>query len=462
MAKKYDVLAKEILEKVGGEVNVANVMHCHTRLRFNLKDNSIIDLEDLKSLKVVGAQFSGEQLQIIIGPEVSEVYNEFIKLTGGVKEEQINENLENKPKQKRTVKGMLSAGLDNIVGSIVPVLPILIASGIIKAIVLILTQMNLISADSPSVTTLSFVADATFYFLPVFVGFFAAKKFGANMATGALIGAALIHPTFVGLVNEGVAQSIFGIPIYNTNYSSTIIPVILSVWVMSIIEKWISRFSPKSLRVILVPTLTLLIMIPMTFSVLAPLGAILSGAFGELLMFVDRVFGVFGIAIFAAVVPWVIMTGMHLGVIPISLQSIATAGIDKLVLPAFLISNIAQGAACLAVGVKTKDSDLKSFAFSSAFSCIIPGISEPAMYGITLRYKTPMWASMFGSAVGGLYFGIMGAGILSFLNPNIFAITGYVGTGVHSSNLMHALIGLAIAFVVTFATTLFIYKPKES
>ena len=462
MAKNYEAIAQGILEKVGGKANVVNAMHCHTRLRINLKDTGLVNLEELEKLDVVGAQFSGEQLQIIIGAEVSDVYNAFTKLTGKKGEGAIDEKLDaDLPKKKKTVKGVLSSILDGIVGSIVPVLPILIASGILKAVVLILQQTGAVGAESPTVSTLSFVADSAFYFLPVFIGGFAAKKFGANVAMGAMMGAALIHPTFIAFVTDGVVQSVFGIPIYNAGYSSTILPAILSVWVMSHVEKFVTKYSPKAIRIISVPFVTILVMIPVTFCALAPLGAILSAGFASILTWLDGTLGMFAIAIFAAIIPWVVMTGMHLGTIPISLESIASTGMDKLVLPAFFISNFSQGAACLAVGIKNKNPELKSFAFSSAFSNMVPGISEPGMYGITLRYKTPMWAAMIGSAAGGLYFGITGTGTTAFLNPNIFAFAGYVGEGVKGSNIINAVIGVVIAIVVSFAAAMVLYKPAD-
>jgi Phosphotransferase system IIC components, glucose/maltose/N-acetylglucosamine-specific len=466
MGKNYGDIAKSILEQVGGNANVVNAMHCHTRLRITLKDTGLVDVSKLEKLDVAGAQFSGEQLQVIIGAEVGDIYDAFVKLTGNKKEdtmeEEIGANCEGQIKKKRTVKGVLAAALEGIVGSIVPVLPILIASGILKAVVLVLQQTGLVGMESPTVNTLSFVADAAFYFLPVFIGGFAAKKFGVNVAMGMLLGAALIHPTFITFVAEGAEQSIFGIPIYNAGYSSTILPAILSVWVMSYVEKFITKHSPKAVRIISVPFITLLVMIPVTFCLLAPLGAILSNVFANVLNWVNGTFGMFAVAVFAAIIPWVVMTGMHLGTIPISIESISATGMDKLVLPAFFIANFSQGAACLAVGIKSNDSKVKSLAFSSAFSSMVPGISEPGMYGITLKYKTPLWATMIGSAAGGLYFGITGTGITTFLNPNIFAFAGYVGEGVKSSNIINAIIGVIIAIVVSFIVTMIIYKPTDN
>ena len=462
MAKNYDALAKQVLELVGGRDNVASAMHCYTRLRINCKDTSIVDLDAIKQLDVLGAQFTGEQLQVIIGNEVKEVYEAFIEQSGLQKEAMIDEKLDDVPaKKKWTIKGMLSGIVDAIVACVIPLIPILIGSGVLQAIVLIIQQFGWLPADSPTLVTINFVANAAFYFLPVFVGFFAAKKFGANVALGAMLGAAPIHPTFVSMVTAGDAGSVFGLPIYSASYSSTIVPIILAVWVMSYVEKFISRYSPKAIRTILEPSLTLIIMIPLTFCLLAPLGAMLSDGFASLLTWFYGIFGPLAVAAFAAIVPWVVMVGIHIGTTAISVATIAQTGIDAFMMPGFFISNFAQGAACLAVGIKAKTTELRSFAYSCAFSNVVPGISEPGMYGITLRYKTPMAGAMIGAAAGGLYFGLTGTGSLQFLPPNIFAFVGYMGEGAFAGNLMNAIIGVVIAMVVAFIATMFLYKPEK-
>lgn len=462
MAKNYDALAKQVLELVGGRENVASAMHCYTRLRINCKDTSIVDLDAIKQLDVLGAQFTGEQLQVIIGNEVKEVYEAFIEQSGLQKEAMIDEKLDDVPaKKKWTIKGMLTGIVDAIVACVIPLIPILIGSGVLQAIVLIIQQFGWLPADSPTLVTINFVANAAFYFLPVFVGFFAAKKFGANVALGAMLGAALIHPTFVSMVTAGDAGSVFGLPIYSASYSSTIVPIILAVWVMSYVEKFISRYSPKAIRTILEPSLTLIIMIPLTFCLLSPLGAMLSDGFASLLTWFYGIFGPLAVAAFAAIVPWVVMVGIHIGTTAISVATIAQTGIDAFMMPGFFISNFAQGAACLAVGIKAKTTELRSFAYSCAFSNVVPGISEPGMYGITLRYKTPMAGAMIGAAAGGLYFGLTGTGALQFLPPNIFAFVGYMGEGAFAGNLMNAIIGVVIAMVVAFIATMFLYKPEK-
>ena len=462
MKKNYEELSNSILANVGGKDNIVSCMHCYTRLRINLKDTGLVNTKNIEDLGVLGTQMTGNQLQIIIGNDVNEVYDKFCQIAEVKKEDTINENLDKgitTKKEKVTFKSIINSVIDALVGCIVPILPILLGSGLIKAIVLICEQIGWLAADNPTMITLSWCADAAFYFMPVFIGFFAAKKFGANLSLGAMIGAILIHPTFVSMVTAGDPESIFGMNIYSASYSSTIIPVILSVWVMSYVEKFISNHSPKMLRAILEPLLTLLIMIPLALVVLAPLGAMLSSGFAVALTWCYDTFGFIAIGVWCAIIPFVVMTGMHLGTIPISIQNIATLGYDPIVYPAFVLSNFSQGAACLAVGVKAKDKNLKSVAYSCAFSDIVPGISEPGMYGVTLRYKTPMIAAVIGSFCGGLYLGITKVGSYVFAAPNLFALTGFIGS--NAGNFMNMIIGIVIAMVVTFIITMIIYKPSQ-
>ncbi len=458
MAKNYEQLADSIIESIGGKQNIGRCFHCMTRLRFNLKDQGLANLDEIKKLDVIGAQFSGEQLQIIIGNEVKEVYAAVCKQAGLNTEAAIDENLDAGKKEKLTFKTTLNKIVDGIVGCVAPLLPILIGSGLLKAVVMVAQNFG-IAADAPTLTALSFIADAAFYFMPVFLGGFATKKFGANIALGMMLGASLIHPTFVQNVADGNPGSIFGIPIYAASYSSTVVPAILSVWVMSIVEKFISDHTPKAIRIVAEPLLTLLIMAPLTFCALAPLGAMFSDVFAAALNWFYGTCGFVAVAVFAAIIPFVVMLGIHIGTVPISLASIEAIGMDPIILPCFFISNFAQGAACLAVAIKAKDEKLKSLGYSCAFSDLIPGISEPGMYGITLKYKTPMWGAMIGSAVGGAYFGITKTGIYSFLIPNVFQFAGNIDQG---SNLLNAVIGVVLTLIVAFVMTMILFKPEQA
>lgn len=459
MAKKdYSALADAIIEKVGGKANISYLTHCYTRLRMNLKDRALAKEEEIKSIPgVLGAQWMGDQLQIIIGQDVADVYNMACKKTGLIGGSPINENLDAGliGKQPFSFKELGTKFMDGIVGCVIPVLPILVASGLTKALLLILQQFGLVSADSPTTQTLTFVADTALYFLPVFLGGFTAKKFGGNTALGAMLGAVLLHPSFVAMVGAGTPISVFGIPVYAATYSSSVLPAIISVWVMCYVEKFIAKHSPTMVRSILEPLLTMLIMVPVTLCALAPIGSILSDWFAVGLTWCYDKANVVTLVVLCALVPFIVMFGIHMSATAISIQIMTTIGKDCLIMPSFFLSNFTQGAACLAVGIKAKDPDIKALAFSSAFSDIVPHISEPGMYGITLRYKTPMIGAMIGAAVGGLYFGLTKVGGLTGMPPSLFAFAAYIG---EPYNLMNAVIGVLLGMAVAFVATLVLYK----
>lgn len=363
MSKEYDGLSLKVLHLVGGTSNINDYLHCVTRLRINVKDKSLVNLDAIKSLDIIGTQFVGDQLQIIIGKNVNDVYATFDKIVrnhDGLADESKHKNVTGHVfKRLEKVPGKL---IDGLVGCLLPMLPILIGAGLIKAGLMIIVKAGWLAQSSPSVVTLSFVVDSVFYFMPIFLGAFAAKKFRANLAMGMLLGAILLNPTFVDMVQKGNAGSIFGIPIYPATYSSSILPIIISVWLMSYIEIIVAKFSPKVIRNLIEPVVTLLIMVPLTLCIVAPAGTYLASGFRFILSRGYAIFGPFATGTIAALVPFIVMTGMHVGTVPIAISEISRVGKNRITAPAFMLSNFAQGAACLAVAIKAKDKKLSSFA----------------------------------------------------------------------------------------------------
>ena len=369
---------------------------------------------------------------------------------------------EEKPgnKKKLTVGGVVSSVLDAISGCLTPAIPLLIGCGMIKVILMILEAAGLVAAESTTYTLLSAVGDAGFYFLPVIVGANAAKKFGANTGLGMVIGAMLIYPTFVNGVSAGTVFTIFGLPVYGASYTSTIFPVILCVWVMAPIEKFFAKHSPDSLRSIIEPLCTLIVMVPLSFCLLAPAGAFLGTYVSEFMLWLYDAIGFIGVALLAALMPFIIMTGMHSAFVPYLLQMFSTVGTESIFYPALVISNIDQGAAALAVALKTKNKDVRSTSLSCAVTAMAAGVTEPAMYGVNLKYKTPMWGAMIGSAVGGLVAGLMKVSIYAFAGVSSFvALPLFMGET--ASNLIWMCIAVVIGIIVTFVMTLILYKEKK-
>lgn len=457
--KKYQQLIDEIVPLVGGKKNIASFAHCVTRLRFNVNDKASVQSDAVKKLPgAVGVNWSGNQFQVIIGQAVADVYAAICAEHGLQTEAAIQENLD--AKQPKTVGGVISAICSGIAGCVIPLLPILIGAGMLKVIITMLTSSNLMAADNPTLVTLGFVADAAFYFLPVFVGSMAAKKFGANQSIGMLLGAMLISPTFIDMVNNGTPGSIFGLPIYGASYSSSIFPVICTVFIAGYVERFVAKHSPDAVRNILEPVVTLLVMIPLTFVVIAPLGAILGDGLAWALTLLYEKTGFVAIAIQAAFYPLIVMTGMHVGLIPIGMTNLMTLGYEPNMITCVL-SNLNQGASCLAVALRTKDRDLRSTAISSAITAIFGGVTEPAMFGINLPLKTPLYGAMLGSLISGAVAGLLKVRAYSF-GSTAFPFTMFCYVNPDGSGILACLISILVGLACTFVFTLFLYQDKGS
>lgn len=459
MAKtsKFDELADSVLELTGGKDNISYFTHCVTRLRFNVKDKSLVKEEKIKKVAgVLGCQWSGEQFQIIIGQAVGDAYNLICEKTGLKNETPVEDKAEKREGSKKGAR--LNAVVEGIAGCVSPLIHMLIAVGMLKIIILIGEMTNLMPAGSGTHTVLSFVADAGFYFMPVLVGANAARKFGANMGLGMLTGAMLIHPSFIASVEAGTALTLFGIPVYAASYASTIFPVIMAVYVLSKVEKFFARISPAAVRSITEPLLTMLVMIPLTLCLLAPAGSFLGVYLADGLVWLYSHAGFLCIGILSMLWPYLVMTGMHAALIPYAVQTLAMTGQEPLSVAGF-ISNFNQGAACLAVALKTKDKDLKATASSCAVTAVLGGVTEPALFGVTMRLKKPLAGAMTGSFLGGIFAGFMQVHVVSFAGSSgLFGLPVFLEATIY--NLLYAVIAMVIGFICSFIATMVIYKGE--
>lgn len=449
--QKLHQTAEQILAAVGGKDNVMSVFHCITRLRFHLKDTSIPNIEQIKKIDgVMGAQLSGGQFQVIIGTNVDKVYQEVCSIGGFAEQDAIEENLGDKPKEKLTVKGIGHTILNGLTGSITPVLPVFICGGLLKMIVIILgpAMLGLLNESSGIYTVLSFAGDAGFYFLPVILGYTSAKQFKANPIIGMLLGAILIHPSFVEIVSNGTTLDFLGLPITPMNYSSSVIPIILIVWVMSYVERFWEKYVPSMLKIMLVPFLTVLVMLPLALVILAPLGVILGSFISSFFLWLHSVLGPFGIALLGSVYALLILTGMHHPLNMAVFVTLTSVGYDEVVFVAGTAASMALAGIALAFALKSKKPENRSIGFSSFILLEIAGITEPTLYGVGLPYIRTMFAQAIGGFCGALYMGIMGVKMYNLTGSNILGLTGFIGKD--SGNFMHAIIGALIAFVVAF------------
>ena len=450
---KYDKLSKNIIEAVGGSNNIVTLQHCMTRLRFTLKDESKANDQKIEAIDgVLSLIKKGGQYQVVIGTHVHDVYLDVCQIAN-IKED---ENFGNKKEKKGIFNSIFSA----IIGCVGPIIPILVGTGLGKCILLFVSMMGWANAEtSMTYYVFNFVFDAGFTFLPVFTAMAAAKHFKCNMYMAALLGCALVHPQWSGIVSATDPKFIgdmFGfLPLYGMPYTSTLIPAILIVFVMSKVEFGLNKVLPELIRGMLTPLFTLLIMTPLAFVVLAPAMGIISIYLGNALLWCYDTFGMFAIAIMCIIYPWMVATGMHATLAIAGIQILSQSGYDPFSRTLTLTANMAQGAAAFACAVKTKNRDFRNTCLSAGFTAFFAGITEPCIYGVSIRLKKPMYAVMIGSFTGGLYAGFCGLKAFAFMTPSIINLPMWVG-GNNPNNLMNAIITMIISAVVTFIATLVI------
>lgn len=455
----YEELAKVILEKVGGKDNVANATHCATRLRLNLKDESIADTEALKATPgIVGIASKNGQYQVIIGAEVLQVYQKLAKM--------LPESEKSSAPAPTDNKGSFAGRLiDTVTGIFTPILPALTAAGMIKAVLALLVAFKLVSNTSNTYQVINFMGDATFYFLPILLANSAAKKLGCNPYLAMMLGGILIHPNFISLIatakETGEALTIFGLPIYNASYASSVIPIILGVLLMSKVEPLADKISPKAIKFFTVPLITMFITGIATLCVLGPIGYIISNGIAFVVNTLGDIAPWLVPTLLGLFLPFLVMTGTHHALTPIGINNRMTLGFDTIIYPGQLASNVAQGAAALAVSLKTKDSERKQLCSATGITAVC-GITEPVLFGVTMKIKTNMIAAMAGGGVGGFFMGLMNTKNYSGGSPGLLTLPSYIGLDAPMSNFYFACIGAAIAFVVSFAVSFVLYKDEKA
>jgi len=466
-ATKFDLTAEEVLKAVGGQENVTNVSHCMTRLRFNLKDPKAASDDAVKKVPgVIGAVRSGGQFMVIIGQTVDEVYESVCRIGGFTPEDKVEENLD-APKQKVTFASVGNKILDALAGCLTPLIPLLMGASIFKMFVAILgpQMLNWLHDGSQTLTLFTFVGDAGFYFLPIVLGYTAARKFGATPVIGMFMGAILLHPTFVAMATAQpqVSFHVFGIPVHLATYSSTILPTILSVWVMSYVEKFFRKFIPPSLRTVFAPFLTILVMLPVSLCGLAPLGSFVGTWIGDALIKFASLGGIAVIIVMvliSALWEFIVMSGMHMVLITTMIVAFTQNGFEGLIMPCGAVASLATSGMALGVWLRLRNKEEKNLSLGFFIAAIIGGVTEPALYGLGIRYRRPFYGLMIGGAIGGLYLALTGTKIYTMVAVASFlGLTGFVGGS--TTNLVNGLIGCILAFIVTAVATYFIGLPKE-
>lgn len=448
-------LAKKIVVHIGGEENIKNLTHCATRLRFELKDDHKAELEELKKLDgVLTAQIQGTQTQVVIGAKVGKIFDEIMKIVNIQSAANTNE----KTTQKEKVNP-INAALAAISGIFAPTLPVLIGCGMFKALVAMITGLGLLPADHSVITMLSMLGDLIFYFFPFFLAVSAAKKFNTSEFLALALAAAYMYPTIMdgaaAVANGGPASMKFlGLPILFVNYKSTVIPIILSVWVLSLIYKYIDRIVPDILKVFLTPMLVLIIMVPFELVVLGPIGSYAGEYIAQFISWFYERGGIFAAAFLGGIRAPLTMLGMHYALAPLQIQQIAATGSTTLLVSS-LANNFAQSGAAFGAALAMKDKGKKSAAFGASLSAFM-GITEPAMYGVNLVYRKPFFIAMISSAISAAFFQLFHTAGLAYVPPGIFTLISF-----KADSFIFVILGVVLAFALSAVLTYFFGMGKK-
>ncbi|HEL2144105.1 TPA: PTS glucose transporter subunit IIA [Streptococcus suis] len=448
---KYKNTALAILEAIGGEKNVLRATHCVTRLRLELKDENIVSDERVKSISgVLGIMKKNGQYQIILGNDVANYYKEFTALG----------KFDSDSVQQVKKANVLEQVIEYIAGSMTPLIPAMLGGGMIKVLVIVLPMLGLLKADSQSISFLAFFGDAPYYFMPIFLAYSASQKLKVTPALAMSVAGILLHPNFVQMVSSGDPLHFLGAPVTPASYGSSVIPILIMVWLMKYIEAVFNKVTPAVTKSFLQSTLVLLVSGFIALVLVGPLGVIVGEGLSQLVEQMHGVAGWLTLAVLGAIMPFIVMTGMHWAFAPIFLAaSIATP--DVLILPAMLGSNLAQGAASMAVAFKSKNSNTKQIAFAAGFSALFAGVTEPALYGVTLKYKKPLYAAMIGGGLAGLFVGLTGVKAYLFAVPSLIALPQFIYSEA-ASNITNAMITAAISIIVTFILAYFLGIDGET
>ena len=452
---KNKQLAEVIIEHVGGKDNITSLVHCATRLRFALKDESKANAEFLKKQAgIITVVQSGGQFQVVIGNSVADVFNAIMQLT----------NLNEKPTNDvpaAAPKGIVSKLIDLVSSIFIPALVVLVAGGIFKGIVAILQVMELVQAGSPTLNFLNAIADAPFYYLPIILGFSAVKKFGGNPYVGMALGGALVHPSVVGMLGNAfeLQTEFFSIPIKLIPYPSSVFPIILAAWFYSLLERNLNKIMHDSFKKFIAPLFGLIITVPITFAVIGPVVSFLSDTVANGIIYVYQLNSVIASMILAALWQVMVVFGIHWGLVPFAMNNISVYQEDFMI-PILFPAVFAQVGAVLAVMLRSKDPQVKTLASSSVLSGIF-GVTEPAIYGINLPLKRPFIIGCISAMIGGGIVGYYHSVIYSFSFISIFSFLQLIPPTGINEKFYAVVFGSLISFAVATLVTYLFGIPKD-
>ena len=447
----YEELGGIILPYIGGKENIHKLTHCATRLRFELQNRDVVDVDSIKAIDgVIDVVEGGGQFQIIIGTNVQTVYKSLNRILAS-SDNAVNTSSSEKPSKK----SLLERFMNTISTIFTPMIPAITGAGMIKAILAILVLTKAIDTNGHTYYILNMISDAAFYFLPMLLAYGAALKFECNPILSITLAGVLLHPSWIALVNGNEAASLFAIKLTLVDYSGSVLPIIITVWIQSFIEKYADKYSPEMIKFFTKPLITILLTGILALLFIGPLGSKLNDMVASIANVLNAKVSWLIPLLMGALQPVMLLTGTAWSLTPIATMQIAKNGYEQVNGPGMLASNIAQGGATLAVALKAKDKELKQLAASTGFTALL-GITEPSLFGVTVKLKTPLIAAMIGGGVGGIYAGLSGLVRYAFVSPGLTALPVFIGE--NPMNIVHAIITCIISFAVSFVVSFFITK----
>lgn len=452
MAKDHAELVEQILEGVGGEENVSQVFHCATRLRFKLNDRSKLNVQTLEAIpEALGTVDDASGIQVVIGNDVSHVFTEMVKnhpaLAEGTTDTDSSASTISKTANPFTrLLNVLSA----IVG---PVIPIIMCSGLISAMLVILTRWGGLDPSSSTYTIINMVGTGALYFLPIMVAYTSAKHFGCDPMISLFLGALLISPTLIDLIKQGDFVSLFVLPVKTGDYTSSLIPAILTIWLYAYVERFVNRIVPEAVRFVFRPLVSLIIMIPAALCVTAPLGNYVGLLLMNLMRVINSAAPWASVLVIGFLAPILVLTGTHLALIPLVMMQFSTIGFDNLLFPAFIGMNFSTFGVALACFFKSRNPNLKTLSLSCAVTAFFAGVTEPTLYGICVRMKRPLFAVWVACAVNAIFCAVFGVVVYQFGAPSFFTMPIFLNPDGSTANLYFAIVAAVITIVVAFVVT---------
>lgn len=452
---KYLDLATDILNYMGGASNIKKVWHCATRLRFNVKDNNKVNQKELEKLKgIIQVVYGHEQWQLVIGTQVAEVYDQLINMKEIKDSKNLIKEKEAKNKERTGFLGLLNKFISFISSLFMPFLNAICGAGVLKGVLALCTTMKWLKETSGTYVLLNAAADSLFYFLPIFIAFNAAKQLKVDRFVSVTIAGALLYPQITTLATKNITIKFLGIPVIPMSYSSSVIPIILSIWLLSYLEPMLKRLIPDSLKYVFVALIELVIMVPLTLIVVGPIGSTISSALANSIMTIYNHASLFAGLLIGGLWQVIVMFGFHWMILPLIMSNIAKLGQDP-IFPIACAAVMSQAGAALGVFLKAKDNKTKQISGSACIAAIF-GITEPTLYGVTLKYKKPFYIAISCSALGGIVIGLSNVEAHAFAFPSILSIPTYLGHG-----FIGEIIGLLISFVGAAILTYFWGLPNE-